>query len=144
MAYQFRARDRRLMEQAERDVALTLQRDYFLFNCLATGKKTTELSSREPVYSGYLTTGVNVYPNISWTSGSEVDAAFATLQQLLTQLSKGYYQKPSTPGGKNRGIWPVQSINWAWIQSLYAYINPAYAAWLVTNNITVPSWSTEP
>jgi|ERR1700722_12873929 len=138
--YLFRKRDRRLMEQTERDVALTLQRDYFLFS----GKLTTELSNKVPIYTGYLTTGANAYPNISWQAGSQVDAAFGVLGTLLSQLSKGQYKKNTSGTVHNPGIWPVQTITWAWIQSLYAYINPNYAAWLVTNNIVVPPWSTAP
>lgn len=134
--YLFRARDRRLIEQTERDIALTLQRDYRTFN----SQKTTELSNRVTIYDGWLSTGVNAYPNISWTAGSEVDAAFTTLQALITQLSMGAYQKGTPPSSTNPGIWPVASINYKWIRSLYAYINPAYAQWLVDNGITVPSW----
>jgi len=124
------------MEQTARDVALTLQRDYQAFN----PKKTTELSTRVPIYTGYLSTGTYAFPNIDWTPGSQVDMAFLTLEQLLTQLAKGSYQTAGNPPGPNQGIWPVQTINWQWIQSLYAYINPTYAAWLVTNGITVPPW----
>jgi len=128
------------MEQTERDVALTLQRDYRTFN----PQRTTELSNRVPIYTGYLSEDANRYPNISWTAGSEVDSAFGVLQQLLTQLSKGQYQKWPGGGVKNPGIWPVSSINWAWIRSLYAFINPAYATWLTNNNIVVPAWSSAP
>lgn len=128
------------MEQTERDVALTLQRDYFSFS----GKKTTELSNHVPIYTGYLTTGANAYPNILWTAGSQVDAAFGTLEQLLTQLSKGQYSKWPTGTVKNPGIWPVATITWAAIRSLYAFINPAYATWLTNNGITVPNWLTYP
>lgn len=128
------------MEQTARDIGLTLQRDYFAFSL----KKTTELSTKVPIYNGYVVAPPNAYPNILWTAGSEVDSAFQTLWQLLTQLSKGSYQNPPGSGGQNLGVWPVQTINWQWIRSLYAYVNPTYAAWLVTNNITVPSWSTAP
>jgi hypothetical protein len=140
MAYLFRARDRRLMKQTERDIALTLQRDYRSFNV----QKTTELSNRVPIYTGYLSTGGNAFPNISWSPGSQVDAAFTTLEQLLTQLKAGKYQTWPGGGTKNPGIWPVETVNWQWIRSLYAYINPAYAAWLTANSITVPSWTSAP
>lgn len=140
--YLFRKRDRRLMEQTARDVALTLQRDYFAFS----GKKTTELSNRVPIYTGYLSTGANAYPNILWTAGSEVAAAFSVLQQLLTQLSLGTYQNWPSSAPKNPAIWPVQSINWPWIRALYAFINPAYASHATTNNFPLPagtnSWKT--
>lgn len=140
--YLYRARDRRLMEQTARDVSLTLQRDYFAFSL----KKTTELSNHVPIYTGYLSTGANAFPNISWSEGTAVDAAFSVLQQLLQQLSQGTYQKPVKTGGKNPGVWPVATISsptegWIWIRSLYAYVNPAYAAWLTTNNIPYNSWS---
>jgi len=125
------------MEQTARDIGLTLQRDYNTFNIT---KKTTQLSNRVPIYTGYLSAGANAYPNISWAPGSEVDMAFLTLEQLLVQLSKGSYQNPPGAGGVNLGVWPVQTINWQWIRSLYGYVNPTYAAWLVTNGITVPAW----
>ena len=140
--YKFRSRDRRLLEQTARDVALTLQRDYFAFS----GKKTTELSNRVPFYQGYSTGPPNAYPNILWTAGSQVDSAFNVLAVLVSDLSLGTYQVPKTLGGKNPGIWPVASINWNWIQAVYAFFNPAYAAWLVANNVPLPpgtsSWST--
>lgn len=138
--YLFRKRDRRLMSQAARDLALTLQRDYRTFN----PAKTTELSNRVPLYTGYLSTGANAYPNISWTAGSQVSAAFQTLQQLLTQLSSGSYQGAGAGGISNPAIWPVQSINWKWILSLYAYVNPAYEVWAATNVPGLPDWSTHP
>jgi hypothetical protein len=139
--YLFRSRDRRLMEQTERDVALTLQRDYFSFS----GKKTTEMSNKVPIYTGYLSTGVNLYPNIFWIPGTQVDAAFSTLEQLLTQLSQGSYQASPPANQANPGIWPVATISsptegWQWLRSLYAYSNPAYADWLTTNGIPYPSW----
>ena len=141
MAYLFRARDRRLMEQTERDVALTLQRDYRTFN----PKKTTELSNHVPIYTGYLV--ITPYPNLnlSWSPGSEVDAAFNVLETLLTQLSKGQNQTSPPANRANPGVWPVDTINsptqgWPWLRSLYAFVNPAYAAWLATNNIPYPSW----
>ena len=135
--YLFRARDRRLMEQTERDIALTLQRDYQTF---LTGKKTTELSNRVPIYTGYQV--ITPWPNLnlSWTQGTQVDAAFTTLEQILIQLSKGSYQTAPPANRANQGIWPVDAVNWVWIRSLYASINPAYAAWLTTNNIVVPPW----
>jgi hypothetical protein len=138
--YLFRSRDRRLMEQTARDVALTLQRDYRTFNI----KKTTQLSTRVTIYSGYLSTGANAYPNISWLPGTPADSAFAVLQQLLSQLAKGAYQTDIITGDDNPGIWPVQSITWPWIQSLYASINTNYAVWLVNNGIMVPPWSSAP
>jgi hypothetical protein len=129
------------MEQTERDVALTLQRDYRTFNL----KKTTELSNRVPIYTGYLSTGANAYPNISWSPGSEVDAAFNVLETLLTQLSKGQNLTAPPKNRANPGVWPVDTINstnlgWPWIRSLYAFVNPAYAQWLSDNNITYPAW----
>lgn len=138
--YLFRSRDRRLMEQTSRDIALTLQRDYRTFNLA----ETTQLSNRVTIYSGYLSMAPYDYPNISWQDGTTVSSAFLTLEQLLTQLAMGTYQRPTTTDGKNPGIWPVESINWKWIRSLYASINPAYAAWLTANNITVPNWNTDP
>lgn len=138
--YLFRSRDRRLMEQTERDLALTLQRDYRTYNL----KKTTELSNRVPMYTGYYQTGASAPLDVLWTAGTEVDAAFTVLEQLLKQLSKGSYQTGTPPSSKNPGIWPVASINWVWIMSLYASVNPAYATWLATNNITVPAWSGAP
>jgi hypothetical protein len=128
------------MEQTARDNALVLQRDYRTFNLIPT----TELSNRVPMLTGYIGTPGRGPQNITWAPGSEVDAAFTTLEQLLTQLAQGTYQTPAKTGGKNPGIWPVKSINWVWIMSLYAYINPAYAAWLVTNNYTIPNWLTHP
>ena len=135
--YKYRSRDRRLMEQTARDIACMLQRDYFTFS----GKKSTQLSNKIPFFSGYLSTGVNAYPNISWIPGSEVDAAFGVLQQLLTNLYAGAYQTGSPPIQKNPGTWPPATAKWPWILSLYAYINPAYAAWLTANNIVVPAWA---
>lgn len=125
------------MEQTARDIALMLQRDYRTFN----PADTTTLSNRQPYFTGYLSTGANAYPNISWVSGSEVDNAFNVLWQLLINLGKGVYQTPVTPGGKNPGLWPPSTAKWQWILSLYAFNNPAYAAWLATNNITVPEWN---
>jgi hypothetical protein len=130
------------MEQTERDIALTLQRDYRTFNI---AKKTTELSNHVPIYTGYLSTGVNAFPNISWTPGTQVDAAFTALEQLLTQLSKGSYQTSPPSGVANPGIWPVSTITsptegWQWLRSLYAFVNPAYGTWLTNNNIPFPSW----
>jgi hypothetical protein len=142
--YQFRARDRRLMEQCARDVALTLQRDYFMFGLIAQGKKSKEISNRQPIYTGYLLTGANAYPNTLWTPGSQVDQAFVALESLLTQLGKGSYQQTLSTTNKNPALWPVQTITWQWIRSLYASLNPAYAAWLTANNITVPPWNTAP
>lgn len=140
--YLFRARDRRLMEQTERDVALTLQRDYRTFN----PKKTTQLSNHVPIYTGWLYTKGNNLNTVLWTSGSVVDCAFLVLEQLLTQLSSGSYQKTPAVPRQNPGVWPVDSINYAWIQALYAFVNPAYAAWATTNNLPLPpgtsSWAT--
>lgn len=134
--YLFRARDRRLMEQTARDLACMLQRDYRTFD----PAKTTQLSNRIPYFTGYLSTGANAFPNISWTAGSEVDNAFLVLQQLLTNLGKGTYQTNQPAGINNPSIFPPSTVNWAWIQSLYAYVNPAYATWLTNNGITVPAW----
>ena len=136
--YQFRSRDRRLMEQTARDLACMLQRDFRTFQ---TTKKTTTLSNHVPFFSGYLSSGFNAYPNISWTSGSQVDQAFLVLQSMLTNLMMGQYQTPVTPGGKNPAVWPVHTIKWVWILSLYAYVNPAYAAWASLNGYTLPSWT---
>lgn len=138
--YLFRARDRRLMEQTARDVALTLQRDYRTFDL----NTTTELSNRVTIYSGYVGTAGYGPQSVSWTAGTDVDAAFTTLEQLLTQLARGAYQVGSPAGETNKSIWPVASINWTWIMSLYASVNSAYAAWLVANNYTVPDWATAP
>lgn len=125
------------MEQTARNIACMLQRDYTTFNL---AKKTTTLSNRIPYFTGYLSTGVNAYPNISWTEGSEVSNAFATLQQLLTNLYAGAYQTGSPPIQKNPGTWPPATAKWLWILSLYAYVNPAYGIWLASNNINPPAW----
>lgn len=138
--YLFRARDRRLMEQSARDIALSLQRDYRTFN----PAKTAELSTRVPIYDGYLSSSVNAYPNVLWIAGSEADVAFTLLEVLLTQLGNGTYQTPQAPGGTNPAIWPPKSVTWQWIRSLYAFVNPAYASWLTGNNVVVPNWSLAP
>jgi hypothetical protein len=125
------------MEQTARDLACMLQRDYATFNLK---KKTTALSNRVPYFTGYLSTGVNLYPNISWTYGNQVADAFTVLQTMLTDLKMGSYQVTAKLNPKNPALWPVKSLRWPWILSLYAYINPGYAAWLAANNITVPTW----
>lgn len=130
------------MEQTERDLALTLQRDYRTFN----PAKTTELSNRVPMYSGWLYTPGAPINTVDWVVGSHVNAAFQVLEDLLIDLSKGSYQKAPPATRANPGIWPVASINYAWIQALYAYVNPAYAAWATANNLPLPpgqtDWST--
>jgi hypothetical protein len=138
--YKFRSRDRRLAQQTARDIALSLQRDYFTFS----GKKSTEISNRYTLYGGYLSDGANAYPNVLWVADSEVDWAFNVLETLLVQLASGTYQSDPPSGRKNPSIWPVSSISWQWIQSLYASVNPDYASWLTANNITVPPWSSAP
>lgn len=135
--YQYRNRDRRLMEQTARDMACMIQRDYTTFNL---AKKTTTLSNRKPFFTGYLSQGANAYPNISWTSGSQVDQAFLVLEQMLTNLMVGTYQAGTPAGAKNPGAWPPSTIHWVWILSLYAYVNPAYAAYATANNLNLPSW----
>lgn len=135
--YKYRNRDRRLMEQTARDLACMLQRDYTTFNL---PKKTTTLSNRIPYFSGYLSSGANAYPNISWTSGSQVDQAFLVLEQMLGNLMIGTYQTPAVAGGKNPGAWPPQTVKWVWILSLYAYVNPAYSAYATANNLNLPAW----
>ena len=139
MAYLFRARDRRLAEQTSRDIGLTLQRDYRTFN----PANTIELSNRVPYYLGYVPLNGANYTQLTWVAGSQVSAAFLTLQALLTQLKKGVYQKWQAGTGGNTSIWPVKSINWAWVQALYAFINPYYATWCVTNNQVLPPGTTD-
>lgn len=134
--YKYRSRDRRLMEQASRDLACMLQRDYRTFD----PKDTTSLSNRIPYFSGYLSSGANAYPNISWTTGSQVDQAFLVLQQMLENLMIGTYQTPVTAGGKNPGAWPPSTVKWVWVLSVYAYVNPAYAAFATANNFNLPEW----
>lgn len=128
------------MEQTERDIALTLQRDYRTFDLA----KTTQLSNRVTMYTGWSYTSGASLDTVTWFPGSEVSAAFTVLHQLLTQLSVGSYQNVPAVSPANPSIWPVSSINWQWIQSLYAYVNPVYDTWLEDNNIVVPDWSTNP
>lgn len=138
--YAFRARDRRLMEQTARDLSLCLQRDYRSFN----PKRTTSLSTRQTFFTGYLNSPPYAYPNIFWTAGSQVDMAFNALEQLINDLNQGQYQTGVVPGPNNPGAWPVATVNWKWIMSLYAYLTPSYATWLTNNGIVVPNWLTGP
>ena len=129
--YQYRSRDRRLMEQTARNLACILQRDYSTFNL---AKKTTTLSNRVPFFSGYVGDSTT-YPNIGYIPGSEVDNTLTVLYQLLENLSVGTYQQVAAPKIQNPGIWPPSTAKWGVIFGVYAAANPAYLTWLNTNNI---------
>lgn len=140
--YLYRSRDRRLMEQTARDLALTLQRDYRTFNL----SETTTLSNRVPMYTGWLYNKGAPVNTVDWVVGGHVSAVFQVLEDLLIDLSKGSFQQAPPANRANPSIWPVASINYAWIQALYAYVNPVYAQWATTNNLPLPpgqtSWFT--
>ncbi len=107
MAYVFRARDRRVLAQSARDLALCLQRDYRTFN----PKKTTELSTRTTFFSGY----VGTYPNISYSPGSQVAAALEVLTQMVADLGSGSFGPSPNPA-----IVPPPSVTWPPILGCYA------------------------
>lgn len=106
MAYVFRGRDRRILAQTARDLALCIQRDIRTFNL----KKTTELSTRITFFSGYYGT----YPNIEYTAGSQVASALLVLNQLVADLASGSYGPSPNPD-----IVPPASITWPPILAAY-------------------------
>ena len=107
MAYVFRGRDRRILAQTSRDLALCLQRDYRTFNL---AQKTTQLSTRVTFFSGYTGT----WPNISYSSGSQVASALLVLGQMIADLASGSYGPSPNPD-----IVPPAGVTWGPILAVY-------------------------
>ena len=126
MAYLFRGRDRRLLAQTSRDLALCLQRDYRSFNL---SKKTTTLSTHVTFFTGYTGT----WPNISYMAGSEVDMALQVLGQMIADLATGSYGPSPNPD-----IVPPASVTWVIILGVYSSYSVTVRAMAAEKGTSLP------
>lgn len=125
MAYTFRGRDRRLLAQATRDLALCLQRDYITFN----KKKTTTLSTRTTFFNSYTGT----WPNIYIVSGSTADQALNVLYQMIADLAGGSYGPSPNPDVK-----APQSVTWPIVLAAFSAYSVTVAAAAASRGVTLP------